>query len=282
MTGGPPPRRDDRPEEPRRELLARIFDEDAELYDRARPGYPPELYEDLGRLAGAGPGSRVLEVGCGTGQATVPLAARGCRVTAVDAGPRMAAIARRNLAGAGFGPGEAEVVTARFEEWPLPGEPYDVVVSATAFHWIDPAVRTVRAADALRPGGALAVVRGQHVRGGTEEFFVEVQRCYERFDPRTPPGLRPPAAADVDGSDHVQEVADSGRFGPTVLRRYEQDLTFTTSGYLELLRTFSGHRALPESARDELLGCIEALIERRYGGTVTKRYLIELAVSHRR
>lgn len=277
MTRGADARRDDSPEESRRALLARIFDEDAELYDRARPGYPPGLYDDLAELAGAGPGSRVLEVGCGTGQATVELAARGCRITAVEAGPRMAAIARRNLAGGA----EAEVVTARFENWPLPPEPYDAVVSATAFHWIDPAVRMTRAADALRPGGALAVVRSQHVRGGTEEFFVEVQRCYERFDPRTPPGLRPPAAADVDGSDHVEEVARSGRFGPTVLRRHEQDLTYTTSAYLELLRTYSGHRALPEPARNGLLGCVEALIEGRYGGRVTKRYLIELAVSHR-
>ncbi|MET9979100.1 class I SAM-dependent methyltransferase [Streptomyces microflavus] len=278
MTRGADARRDDSPEESRRALLARIFDEDAELYDRARPGYPPGLYDDLAELAGAGPGSRVLEVGCGTGQATVELAARGCRITAVEAGPRMAAIARRNLAGGA----EAEVVTARFENWPLPPEPYDAVVSATAFHWIDPAVRMTRAADALRPGGALAVVRSQHVRGGTEEFFVEVQRCYERFDPQTPPGLRPPAADDVDGSDHVEEVARSGRFGPTVLRRHEQDLTYTTSAYLELLRTYSGHRALPEPARNGLLGCVEALIEGRYGGRVTKRYLIELAVSHRR
>ncbi|WP_406483885.1 class I SAM-dependent methyltransferase [Streptomyces microflavus] len=278
MTRGVDARRDDSPEESRRALLARIFDEDAELYDRARPGYPPGLYDDLAELAGAGPGSRVLEVGCGTGQATVELAARGCRITAVEAGPRMAAIARRNLAGGA----EAEVVTARFESWPLPPEPYDAVFSATAFHWIDPAVRMTRAADALRPGGALAVVRSQHVRGGTEEFFVEVQRCYERFDPRTPPGLRPPAAADVDGSDHVEEVARSGRFGPTVLRRHEQDLTYTTSAYLDLLRTYSGHRALPEPARNGLLGCVEALIEGRYGGRVTKRCLIELAVSRRR
>ncbi|WP_329204484.1 class I SAM-dependent methyltransferase [Streptomyces sp. NBC_00683] len=272
------PPRDDRPEESRRAHLGGIFDEDAELYDRARPGYPPELYDDLAELAGARPGSRVLEVGCGTGQATVPLAGRGCRITAVEAGARMAAVARRNLAGAA----SAEVVTARFESWPLPQEPFDAVVSATAFHWIDPAVRVAKAADALRPGGALAVVRTQHVRGGTEEFFAEVQHCYERFDPRTPPGLTPPAAADVDGSDHAREVARSGRFGPTAFRRYEQDLTYTTSDYLEVLRTYSGHRDLPEAARNGLLGCIADLIEGRYDGRVTKRYLNELGVSHRR
>ncbi|MFF4212033.1 class I SAM-dependent methyltransferase [Streptomyces sp. NPDC001796] len=271
-------RRDDRPEDSRRVRLSRTFDEDAELYDRARPGYPPELYDDLAELAGVRPGSRVLEVGCGTGQATVPLAERGCRITAVEAGPHMAVVARRNLAGAP----EVEVVTADFESWPLPREPFDAVLSATAFHWIDPAVRTAKAADALRPGGALAVVRNQHVRGGTEEFFVEVQRCYERFDPDTPPGLRPPAAADIDGSDHAEEVARSGRFGPTVFRRYERDLTYTTSDYLELLRTYSGHRALPEAARNGLLECIAGLIDGRYGGRVTKRHLIELGVSHRR
>jgi SAM-dependent methyltransferase len=271
-------KRDDRPEESRRARLSRIFDEDAELYHRARPGYPPELYDDLAELAGACPGSRVLEVGCGTGQATVPLAGRGCRITAVEAGSHMAAVARRNLAGAA----EVEVVTADFESWPLPEEPFDAVISATAFHWIDPAVRMAKAADALRPGGALAVVRSQHVMGGTEEFFVEVQRCYERFDPDTPPGLRPPAAADIDGSDHAEEVARSGRLGPTVFRRYEQELTYTTSEYLELLRTYSGHRALPEAARNGLLGCIAGLINGRYGGQVTKRYLIELGVSYRR
>ncbi|MGW6906243.1 class I SAM-dependent methyltransferase [Streptomyces sp. NPDC054940] len=270
--------RDDRPEESRRARLSRIFDEDAELYDRARPGYPPELFDDLEELAGTGPGSRVLEVGCGTGQATVPLAARGCRITAVEAGPRMAEVARRNLAGAAA----VEVVTAEFEGWPLPEERFDALVSATAFHWIDPAVRMAKAAAALRPGGALAVVRTQHVRGGTEEFFVEVQRCYERFDPDTPPGLRPPAAADVDSSDHVGEVARSGRFGPTVFRRYEQDLTYTTADYLDVLRTYSGHRALPEAARNGLFACIAGLIDRRYGGRVTKRYLIELGVSPRR
>ncbi|UXY17944.1 class I SAM-dependent methyltransferase [Streptomyces cynarae] len=270
--------RDDRPEDSRRVRLSRTFDEDAELYDRARPGYPPELYDDLADLAGARPGSRVLEVGCGTGQATVPLAERGCRITAVEAGPHMAAVARRNLAGTPA----VEVVTADFESWPLPEEPFDAVVSATAFHWIDPAVRTAQAADALRPGGALAVVRSQHVRGGTEEFFIEVQRCYERFDPDTPPGLRPPAAADIDGSDHAEEVARSGRFGPTVFRRYERDLTYTTSDYLDLLRTYSGHRALPEAARNGLLECIAGLIDGRFGGRVTKRYLIESGVSHRR
>jgi SAM-dependent methyltransferase len=73
------------------------FDEAAGLYDRARPGYPAALFDDLVELTGIGPGSRVLEIGSGTGQATGPLAERGCRVVAVELGPRLAAVARRNL-----------------------------------------------------------------------------------------------------------------------------------------------------------------------------------------
>ncbi|MEU0488878.1 class I SAM-dependent methyltransferase [Nocardiopsis sp. NPDC006139] len=267
--------RDDTPDETRRVRLSRTFDEDAELYDRARPGYPPELFDDLAPMAGIGPGCRVLEMGAGTGKATLPLAERGCRVTAVELGADMAAVARRNLAGFGA----VEVVTADFETWPLPEEPFDAVVAATAFHWIDPVVRMVKSADALRPGGALAVIGTQHVAGGSEEFFVEVQDCYERFDPATVPGTRLPAAADIDTSDHADEVARSGRFGPVTIRRYEWDLAYTTAGYLDVLRTYSGHRALPPQAREGLLGCIAALIDRRYDGRITKRYLTELRVS---
>ncbi|MEV1082826.1 class I SAM-dependent methyltransferase [Streptomyces sp. NPDC050211] len=267
--------RDDMPDEMRRVPLSRTFDEDAELYDRARPGYPPELFDDLTEAAGTGRGCRVLEVGAGTGKATLPLAKLGCRITAVEPGADMAAVARRNLAGFET----VEIVTADFETWPLPEEPFDAVVSATAFHWIDPGVRMAKAADALRPGGALAVVATQHVAGGSEEFFVEVQDCYERFDPATPPGLRLPAAQDVDTSAHADEVARTGRFGPVVFRRYEWDLTYTTAKYLEVLRTYSGHRALPPDAREGLLDGIAGLIDRRYGGRITKRYLTELRVS---
>ncbi len=142
--------------------LRSIFDEAAELYDRARPGYPAALFDDLAGLACCGPGCRVLEIGCGTGQASVPLAARGCALVCVELGPSMAAVARRNLARFPA----ARVVTAAFEDWPLPPEPFDLVLSATAFHWLDPAVRVVKSADALRPGGALATIATYHVAGG--------------------------------------------------------------------------------------------------------------------
>ncbi|WP_261554931.1 class I SAM-dependent methyltransferase [Frankia tisae] len=259
-----------------RERLRATFTEDAELYDRARPGYPPRMFDDLAAAVGLGPGCRVLEIGCGTGQATVPLARLGCPIVAVELGPEMAAVARRHLTGHE----NVEVLEAVFEDWPLPREPFDVVLAATAFHWIDPAVRVEKAAAALRPGGALATIATHHVAGGTERFFAEVQNCYERFDPKTPPNLRLRAAHEIAEDD--EEIIRSGRFGEASFLRYEWELPYTSAEYLDVLRTYSGHRALEPAARRGLLRCICDLIERGYGGVVTKRYLTELRVTRRR
>src|SRR5918912_2954256 len=96
-----------------RRRLRATFEEVPELYDRARPLYPAELFDDLVSYAGLEPGSRVLEIGCGTGQATLPLAERGFEVVCVELGAGLAAVARRKLAGFP----RLEVVNAVFEEW---------------------------------------------------------------------------------------------------------------------------------------------------------------------
>src|SRR5580698_7856455 len=89
-----------------------VFDEIAAEYDRHRPAYPDELVDQACRVAGIGSGDHVLEVGCGSGQLTRSLAARGLRVTALEPGPSLMELARQNLAGAG----EVDFVTARFED----------------------------------------------------------------------------------------------------------------------------------------------------------------------
>ncbi|MFJ4715225.1 class I SAM-dependent methyltransferase [Streptomyces sp. NPDC088785] len=270
-----------------RARLRRTFTEAAETYDRARPGHPPQVYADLAALAGIRPGCRVLEAGCGTGRATVPLAERGCRIDAVELGAELAAVARRNLAGH---PG-ATVHVAAFEDWPLPPEPYDLVLAATSFHWLDPAVRVARSAATLRPGGFLAILATHHVAGGSRQFFADVQDRYERFDPATPPGLHPTAADDIpyDSQEapgrtvpqHNATLPGADLFEPAVYRRHLRDLTYTTRQYLDLLRTHSGTRALAPDARAALLDSIGRLIDRDHGGTVTERYPTELRLARR-
>ena len=133
----------------------KVFDEIAAEYDRRRPAYPDELIDQACRVAGIRSGDRVLEVGCGSGQLTRGLVARGLHVTAVEPGTSLIALARQNLEGAE----EVEYVNAQFEDALLPGEQFQAVFSASAFHWIDPEVSWQKAADVLVPGGTLALVQ---------------------------------------------------------------------------------------------------------------------------
>jgi ubiquinone/menaquinone biosynthesis C-methylase UbiE len=130
----------------------RVFDEVAAEYDRHRPAYPDELIDQACRLAGIGRGDQVLEVGCGTGQLTRSLIARGLHVTALEPGANLLTLARQKVDG-------VEFVNARFEDASLPREQFRAVFSASAFHWVDPAVSWQKVADVLIPGGTLALIQ---------------------------------------------------------------------------------------------------------------------------
>jgi SAM-dependent methyltransferase len=143
------------PPEPAAPSYGKVFDEIAAEYDRRRPAYPDELVDQACQVAGIGTGDHVLEVGCGSGQLTRSLVARGLHVTALEPGTSLIALARQNLEGAG----EVEFVNAQFEAALLPRERFQAVFSASAFHWIDPEVSWQKAADVLVPGGTLALVQ---------------------------------------------------------------------------------------------------------------------------
>src|SRR6516162_2167689 len=132
----------------------KTFDLVAAEYDRYRPTYPDELVAQACQVAGIESGDEVLEVGCGSGQLTRDLVARGLHVTALDPGKSLIALARQNLEGAG----DVEFVNARFEDALLPREQFRAVFSASAFHWIDPQVSWQKVADVLVPGGTLALL----------------------------------------------------------------------------------------------------------------------------
>ena len=133
----------------------KVFDQVADAYDRHRPTYPEQLVDLACQIAGLGRGDRVLEIGCGTGQLTHSLLARGLRVTAIEPGAQLSELAQQRLGGTG----DLELVNARFEDARLPNERFRAVFSASAIHWVDPDVGWQRAAEALVPGGTLALIQ---------------------------------------------------------------------------------------------------------------------------
>jgi len=259
-----------------RTRLRTTFDEVAELYDRARPGYPPGLFDDLVELAGLSPGSRVLEIGCGTGQATIPLAERGLDITCVELGEGLARVARRNVAGFP----RVEVVTADFEDWESELRGFDAVVAFTAFHWLDPELRFEKSARLLLPGGALCVVGTQHVLPlGGDMFFAEVQADYDAIAP-DPDNRPPPLPEEVP--DLSSEFAACGRFGAVAVRRYVWDVEYSADTYIDVLETYSGHRSMEPALRERLYERIRRRIEARPSGRVRKSHLAILHVAQRR
>ena len=252
------------------------FDGVADLYERARPGYPEAVFDDLATLARLPAPARILEIGCGTGQATLPLARRGHAITCVELGASLAARARAQLASFP----DVSVVVADFESWEPEVAGFDAVVAFTALHWISPGLRYAKPAALLRKEGHLAVVTTSHVlpRDG-DPFFAAVQEDYLALGPDPSNGPPPDPAAVGDKSG---EIAAGGALRPVATRRYVWHVEYTADEYLDLLGTYSGHLTMALGARERLLQRIRDRIEARPGGTVRKSYLATLDVAQRR
>ena len=256
-----------------RERLRQTFDAAAGDYQGARPDYPSALYDTLIELTGVRPGADALcEVGSASGKATLPLARRGFAITCVELGEALAAEARRNLAGFE----RVTVVNAAFETWsPDPGTTFGLVYAATAWHWIDPAVKYRKAASLLRPGGHLAFWEAVHViPGDADPFFGEIQDVYDEIGEGLPASWVTPTAETLPSFE--AEIAATGLFADTVIRRFQWEIRYSAADYIRLLETFSGHIAMRPWQRDRLYGEIrrrlalrpDGLVRRHWGGAL--------------
>lgn len=260
-----------------RDRLRATFDSAARLYQQARPDYPAELYDELVRLAGLRPGDRLLEVGCATGKATIPLARRGFHITCVEIGTGLAAEARRHLAAFS----RVQVIQAAFETW-RPGEAavFDLVFAATAWHWIDPAVKYRRAWELLRPGGHLAFWSAAHVfPAGGDSFFRDIQDVYDEIGEGLPPGAAWPRPGEL-ASDQA-EIEASGLFGHVLVRQFDWEVSYTAEQYIRLLDTFSGHIAMDAWKRARLYGEIRRRLAERPDGRLRRHWGAVLHIARR-
>ena len=255
--------------------LRATFDEVAALYDAVRPGYPAELYDDIRTLSGVPDGGDILEIGCGTGQATLPLAQRGYRITCVELGAELAALARRNLAAYP----NVEVRVGAFETAPLPEAAFDLVVSATAFHWVAPESYP-KLARVLRPEGAIALFWNKHIAGEVDGgFFDQAQSVYRQHAPEFTENWKGLPDAD-ELPDESGALVATGLFDGLTIRRYPWVEHYSAEDYVNQLATYSDHLALPADRRQQLYDGIANMIDGEFGGEITKQYLAVLYVAH--
>jgi SAM-dependent methyltransferase len=242
---------------------AESFGSGADVYDRARPGYPDALIDDLL----AGDPKLALDIGCGTGKAARPLASRGVQVLGVEPDARMAAIARDH---------EIDVEIGRFEDWDPAGRSFDLVVSGQAWHWVDPVIGPAKVLEVLRSGGLMSTF--WNVATLAPDVRTDLDAVYERLAPEVDPYsvvrgcgrvVRPeaPVAFELPG------------FAPLEYGRYEWEQLYSREAWVELIATHSDHGMLPEATRRPLLAAVGDVID-LHAGEVTASYITYAVFAH--
>lgn len=252
------------------------FDQTADDYDAVRPGYPRVLISDIVTLAALPTPASILEIGCGTGQATLPFAERGDHLLCLDIGAALLAIARRKFAVYHH----IHFQHIAFEAWPAPYNTFDLVMSATAFHWIEPEIGYLKAATILKDTGSLAIFANEH-RPQEPAFQADLYEIEQQIvphwpDPRTPPSL------DASIATTAASINATNFFMPVIVKTYPWTQTYTTPNYLRLINTYSNYRNLDEQTRTHLFQRIAALIDHKHNSTVTKDYLAVLYLAKKR
>jgi SAM-dependent methyltransferase len=255
VTISPEPSPSSRPEPHQARQIAESFGVDAERYDRARPRYPDALVE---RIAAAG--HRVLDVGCGTGIEARQLQAAGCTVLGVEPDVRMAEVARRR---------GLDVEVARIEEWDPAGREFDAVAAGQSWHWVDPVAGAAKAARALRPGGLLTAF--WHVYEPPPAVAEALAGAYRTVVPDSPFRLgQAPATAPYETmmTTAADGFARAGGFGAAERWRFEEERTYTSAQWVDLIATTGGLTRLPAERLAVVTDAVAAAVE-AIGGAFT-------------
>ena len=223
------------------------FDASAADYDRYRPRYPDSLFDDLVSLAGLAPGDAAVEIGAGTGIASLPLAERGLDLTALEPAPGMAGIASEKLNGRG------QILVCRLEDW-SPQHSVGLVAAFNSWHWVEPRPGIAVLERTLRPGGVLAVVWSEVIQWGQEPFEAVMADLA---------GWSPSPTMTSLLAESLEPLRASGLFGDFDVRRYRFSRDLDAEAYIAVTRTYGTTRPDWEVA-------VRRAIDEHCGAVVTK------------
>lgn len=239
---------------------------DPSTYDRYRPTYPPELFDQVFSYARLEPGSHCLEIGIGTGQATLPFLDAGHSVVGLEPAANLATYAR-----AKFDSHEhLSLLTSRFEDVD-PTEQFAMIYAATSFHWVrDPQRMTKVLSHLARDGCAAFFWNHPHP---LDPVHADLQPVYHRYMPGSSVKAAP-AWTEADAEQIATEMRLAGFQDVQTLFFYSRR-EMTSADYIALLMTYSDHVDLPDDRRvpmmKELAGVIDA-----HGGSISIEDTIEL------
>ena len=242
------------------------FNENVQNYEAYRPTYPQELYDAIRSYSDIGPKSYGVEVGIGTGQATLPILQTGCRLTAVELGSELAAYTEEKFRQyTNF-----DVVNCSFETYDVAETSVDLVYSATAFHWIPVEVGYPKIHRMLKTDGTLALFwnRPSTSQGPLHEVIQKVYAKYWGSQVRVEESRQ-------KAYDKVLDQMKSYGFRDIRLELFKAVRCFDADSYIGLLTTYSDHRSMPESMKEPFYSEIRKAIN-RYGGVITIEDTVDL------
>jgi SAM-dependent methyltransferase len=236
-----------------------VFGEAVNEYANARPGYPEEMVDDV--LSYADPVSEILEVGAGTGKATVSFAARGVAMTCLEPDPRMAARLAKEVAPFPH----VTIEVTRLESYSRPLA-FDALIAAQSWHWVDRAQRWDLAHEALREGGTVALFWNKYIVADDETrlALAEIDNRYGVVNAGN--GV---TSKENEGEIELEEgwpaydLASDARFEDLVSRRYRRHLDYDNATFLDLLASTSGYRILEDADREQLFGEVTTYLNHR-------------------
>jgi SAM-dependent methyltransferase len=229
----------------------RSFEAVASAYDEVRPGYPGAVYERIIEFGGLEPAGRVLEVGMGTGKATVPFADRGFEIVGIEPGAALSGIARARLSAFP----RVTLVTSTFERWAVERGAFALAFAAQAYHWLDPNLRLARFAQALASRGALAIFGNTH-SVPARSLQDDLDRAYEELAPSLSSRGDSKSWYGASSSPVMTELTGSWSFDHIQFAAFEWKRQLDVETYCRLLGTYSDHSALPATALAALLSRI--------------------------
>ena len=250
---------------------AATFEPNALAYDRFRPGYPPATFDELP----TGDDATIIEVGCGTGQATTDLARRAGRVIAIEPGPTLATLAREHTAGYPH----VEVHQGLFEQASLGSAVADGLFAGMSWHWVDPTTGARRLVEVLRDGGTAVFAwhRPATEPVGHPQLDRLMQQTIQRLAPHLTQGRTPSEgiADTIEGLRNTPELDYRGRRLIEWMRRLD------ATSARGLFSTYSPYASLEPEVRDELLRVLHHAVAAEPDEEIDTAMVTEVHTFHR-
>lgn len=258
--------------------LGWTFDTVASSYEKMRPGYVDELYQMIFAYIPIGENSRVAEVGSGAGQATAPMLKTGCHLTAVEYGEQFSSLLKEKFRKYP----KFSVITGKFEETPFEENTYDLVFSASAFHWIPEKIGYKKVFSMLKPGGAFARFANHPYRDkGNPALSRAIDDAYaEYYYPYYQKKSEPLKEYTEQQARERAMIAAQYGFSDIRYALFYRERTFTAQEYVQLLGTNSDHIAIEEPVRSRFFSSIEDAIN-RHGRMITLYDTLDLQLARK-